>query len=229
MILCPNIGLTFHSTLHVSLYYSLFTVLCTFQTSWRRMYSVFYISIQLVQILVVLFSTDIMHLNSAQLFTELQLSMQCSSLLLQQCVAMCRPQQWSHISAKQLLLLLGWHSIRLQKACPIFQHAIWTMRRRRTNMIMMHGGDDDQLITMHDDWWWRQMTLTFDIGLSNFWAQNNDDESAKYIRRWWWWCMMMMTIFYLKKLILEILREWKYPRKCKTEARSDELLKIASK
>ena len=53
----------------------------------RRMYSVFYISIQLVQILVVLFSTDIMHLNSAQLFTELQLSMQCSSLLLQQCVS----------------------------------------------------------------------------------------------------------------------------------------------
>ena len=36
-----------------------------------------------------------------------------------------------------LLLLLGWHSICLQKACPIFQHAMMTMTRLCAGLGMM--------------------------------------------------------------------------------------------
>ena len=43
-------------------------------------------AVQFVQILLVLFSTALMCLNSTWFFTELQLSIQCNSLLLLQCV-----------------------------------------------------------------------------------------------------------------------------------------------
>ena len=183
MILCPNIGLTFHSTLHVSLYYSLFTVLCTFHTSWRAVnfYLFFHCIVCTSYVQCVLhFNTIGPNIGCALLHWHNALKL-CSAfhwitivnaMQFFTSTAMCRAQQWSHISAKQLLLLLGWHSIRLQKACPIFQHAIWTVRRRRRNMIMMQ--DDDV------KWCVCKWLLIFQHTMQNIFE--DDDQNEFYLK-----------------------------------------------